>query len=64
MKELTMHEVGQVNGGMLALDIAEAWVGTVAGVGLGLVGAPVLVAGAVGLGLAGAFIATSHLLEK
>ncbi len=63
MQVLTMTEINEVNGGSWEMDAAGAWVGTVAGVGLGLVGAPVLIGAAIGLGLAGAFIGASYLLE-
>lgn len=62
MKQLTGNEVQQVNGGSTALNIAETWVGTVAGVALGAVGAPLLVGAAVGLGLGLAFIEIDYLL--
>ena len=63
MQVLTTTEINEVNGGSWEMDAAEAWVGGVAGVGLGLVGVPVLIAGGIGLALAGAFIGASYLLE-
>ena len=62
MKQLTVNEAQQVSGNGTALAIAETWVGTVAGVALGAVGAPLLVGAAVGLGLGLAFIAIDHEL--
>jgi hypothetical protein len=50
VKELSLAQVEQVNGGLetaTAIGAAGVWVGTVAGVGLAVVGAPALVAGAV-----------------
>lgn len=52
MRDISVIEVEEVSAGSLAFDVAAAWVGTVAGVGLAVVGAPVLVAGAVTFGLA------------
>ena len=58
MKELSQIEIEQVSGGIetaTVLGAAGVWVGTVAAVGLAVVGAPVLVAGAItftmGMGL-------------
>ena len=63
MRELSMNEVEQVSGGSWELGLAETWVGAVAGVALGTVGAPVLAAGAVGLALGGAFVLTDALIN-
>jgi hypothetical protein len=51
MRDITVSEVQEVSGGSFVFDVAAAWVGTVAGVGLAVVGAPVLVGAAVTLGL-------------
>ncbi len=58
MRELNEIELGEVDGGKIstgtALSVAGCWVTTVAGVGLAVVGAPVLAgaAGTLALGLA------------
>lgn len=66
MRELSENQVQQVAGGITsgtAIGIASLWAGTVAGVGLGLVGAPVLAAGAVGLAFGAALLAAGSLID-
>lgn len=63
MRELTRVEVEQVSGGSWEMGLAETWVGTVAGVALGTVGAPVLASAAVGFALGGAWVLADSLLK-
>ena len=67
MRELTMNEVEDVSGGLetaTALGAAGVWVCTVAAVGLAVVGAPVLVAGAVTFALGMALLTAVSLIDK
>ena len=70
MREITFCEIEHVAGGgessrsLAPLEIAEVWAGGVAAVGLGFVGAPVIVAGAIGVGLGLAFTAANHMIQR
>lgn len=64
MRELKQSEIENVSGGSWEMGLAETWVGTVAGVALGTVGAPLLASAAIGFALGGAFVLAEATLEE